>query len=371
MGYTDYQLEQAWMELENVPVNEDEILDADADLSYGIRFDKGTPKEDVWHFFDKNHSKGVAWLLYEFDSNKDYSKNVEIGEIEESDYMYALYKRDEDGEFTDLYTDINSDIPMFDTVVDCLNYIKSNGLNCDISEQELQSFIVKDMGNLGGTLMALTETAIDELNGCTHLDLLTTEDIIKTYSKAISSFEANAGRHRASIEAEIECIWDFSHDYRENPEMYFDYCLSLAETLIRYAFENEHSEDLALAYLNEVGKNSSYYFETFKEVSETEDKEKNSRGSLVMEIYSFPESEYPVRREGFDYTAEAYYDGYISIDDYSKKSEEYFPLHKTMIISLDDLHYPINEETEAIPREWFNRLYSLDKQDKQRDNIER
>lgn len=66
--YTDNEIEKMWDELADVPFNEDSegklILSVD-----WKDFTKGTDRDEIWHFFDENHSKGVAWLLYEYTSD--------------------------------------------------------------------------------------------------------------------------------------------------------------------------------------------------------------------------------------------------------------------------------------------------------------
>ena len=61
----DLELETKWQELTDVPFDEDTsgelILTEDWYL-----FTKGTSREDIWHWFDERHSKGVVWLLYEY-----------------------------------------------------------------------------------------------------------------------------------------------------------------------------------------------------------------------------------------------------------------------------------------------------------------
>lgn len=65
-GYNDRELEEMWEELGDVPFNENE--DSELVLAEDWRqFPKGTAREDIWRFFDKEHSMGVHWLLYEFD----------------------------------------------------------------------------------------------------------------------------------------------------------------------------------------------------------------------------------------------------------------------------------------------------------------
>lgn len=78
IGYTDYltvmdaicefdtlderdeELEALWEQFADVPVDPDtEKLEEQY-----IHFPAGTDREDVWHWFDERHSKGVAYLLY-------------------------------------------------------------------------------------------------------------------------------------------------------------------------------------------------------------------------------------------------------------------------------------------------------------------
>lgn len=57
---TDTEIERLWDELEDVPIDEDECLDVNW---HG--WSKGTHREEIWHWFDENHSKGVGWLMNE------------------------------------------------------------------------------------------------------------------------------------------------------------------------------------------------------------------------------------------------------------------------------------------------------------------
>ena len=56
----DKALEALWAEFSDVPMNpeteciEEQFLD----------FSAGTPREDIWHWFDERYSKGIACLLY-------------------------------------------------------------------------------------------------------------------------------------------------------------------------------------------------------------------------------------------------------------------------------------------------------------------
>lgn len=59
---TDRELEKMWDEFADIPLDEDECLEED-----WMHWEKGTFREDIWHWFDEYHSNGVYWLLYERD----------------------------------------------------------------------------------------------------------------------------------------------------------------------------------------------------------------------------------------------------------------------------------------------------------------
>ncbi|QUH21775.1 hypothetical protein [Alkaliphilus sp. B6464] len=59
---TDEEIEDIWDHLGDIPIDEDECLDD----NYFI-WTKGSDKyEDVWRWFDSNHSKGVAYLVNDY-----------------------------------------------------------------------------------------------------------------------------------------------------------------------------------------------------------------------------------------------------------------------------------------------------------------
>lgn len=56
----DRHLESLWAELADVPMNpETETMEAPFCI-----FPTGSSRDDIWRWFDKHHSKGVAYLLY-------------------------------------------------------------------------------------------------------------------------------------------------------------------------------------------------------------------------------------------------------------------------------------------------------------------
>lgn len=61
----DIGIEKLWDELTDVPFDESEndlVLSED-----WFVFDKGTEREDIWHWFDEHHSNGVGWLMNEYE----------------------------------------------------------------------------------------------------------------------------------------------------------------------------------------------------------------------------------------------------------------------------------------------------------------
>ena len=63
---SDETIEELWKELGYIPfdenVNGELVLNEDWFI-----FDKGTEREEIWHWFDEYHSKGVGWLMNEFE----------------------------------------------------------------------------------------------------------------------------------------------------------------------------------------------------------------------------------------------------------------------------------------------------------------
>lgn len=57
---TDSEVEELWRSLDDVPMNpETERMEKPF-----LIFPAQTPREEIWHWFDKHHSKGIAYLLY-------------------------------------------------------------------------------------------------------------------------------------------------------------------------------------------------------------------------------------------------------------------------------------------------------------------
>lgn len=60
LKHWDEVLEDAWEKLGDVPMNP-----ATEELEEPFwGWPAGTPREEIWHWFDERHSKGIAYLLY-------------------------------------------------------------------------------------------------------------------------------------------------------------------------------------------------------------------------------------------------------------------------------------------------------------------
>lgn len=66
----DAELEELWNQFEDIPMNPDTEKIEEPFLS----FPAGTNREDIWHWFDERHSKGISYLLY---GTPFYEKNDE------------------------------------------------------------------------------------------------------------------------------------------------------------------------------------------------------------------------------------------------------------------------------------------------------
>ena len=54
------ELEELWAEFEDIPMDPE----TDQIESAFLHFPAGTHREEIWHWFDQRHSKGVYYLLY-------------------------------------------------------------------------------------------------------------------------------------------------------------------------------------------------------------------------------------------------------------------------------------------------------------------
>ena len=63
---TDREVEKLWEELGDIPVYENEKYELCLDVDWQ-GWCKGTDVETIWHWFDEHHSKGVGWLMNEYE----------------------------------------------------------------------------------------------------------------------------------------------------------------------------------------------------------------------------------------------------------------------------------------------------------------
>lgn len=67
---SDRAAELLWDSLEDVPFYEDAKGEMFLETPWYV-FDEDTPRDEIWEFFDKTHSKGVHYLLYERERTED------------------------------------------------------------------------------------------------------------------------------------------------------------------------------------------------------------------------------------------------------------------------------------------------------------
>jgi hypothetical protein len=56
----DKDIEELWDTFANICIDDNECIDTDF-----LIWEKGTPREEIWHYFDRIHTKGVHYLIYE------------------------------------------------------------------------------------------------------------------------------------------------------------------------------------------------------------------------------------------------------------------------------------------------------------------
>jgi hypothetical protein len=65
----DREIEKLWDKFIDIPFNEDE--DGELVLAEAWSgFEKGTDRVSIWHWFDEQHSKGVGWLMDEYERER-------------------------------------------------------------------------------------------------------------------------------------------------------------------------------------------------------------------------------------------------------------------------------------------------------------
>ena len=56
----DAELEELWREFGGIPMNPETECIEERIMGWNV----GTHREEIWHWFDERHSKGVVYLLY-------------------------------------------------------------------------------------------------------------------------------------------------------------------------------------------------------------------------------------------------------------------------------------------------------------------
>lgn len=105
---TDREIEKVWDDLANVPFVEDEekrlILDCD-----WRNYPKGTDRDEIWHDFDKAHSKGVNYLIYDYESSETSLEKADE-EVKKPSFEYHYYfpELDINGTAEKLYIEVRN-----------------------------------------------------------------------------------------------------------------------------------------------------------------------------------------------------------------------------------------------------------------------
>ena len=68
---TDELVEELWDMLEDIPFYDDSPEDDLLLAQDWFIFFEFSPRESIWQWFDEHHSKGVHYLLYEYERKKD------------------------------------------------------------------------------------------------------------------------------------------------------------------------------------------------------------------------------------------------------------------------------------------------------------
>lgn len=87
----DTALEKLWEEFGDVPMNpETECMEAPF-----LDFPAGTFREDIWHWFDERHSKGVAYLMYRTENTPRRCYTVIDTSYDVGINIYSFWRRED------------------------------------------------------------------------------------------------------------------------------------------------------------------------------------------------------------------------------------------------------------------------------------
>ena len=323
----DYQLEKAWKGLADIPVdydddNPDGYYKKGFDLPCGIHFEAGTDKEDVWRYFDENHSKGVSYLLYEFDTDDERpSVCITPLSVKDEGFAYTLNQPDANGEFTAEFIPEGKEPLGFDSVIAAQRYIRANNLHEYTSGPVVDKYKLNDLKAMGTALHFEVSKKLDELK---DFSLPVSEaSLKKLYAQTLSDFaiffeinktaifdqmkeeETPSSRITGSIEAYAETVFKNISDY------------------IQDTMEKTFPSVYAVAYIFHLSNESTYH----SKITTCKDR-------AIMEISSLtPEEATTLINQNRMADLE---------NSMSEKTEVHY----------DKIH-------EEIPLEFFNKLYDV------------
>lgn len=143
--YMDCFLEKKWENLTDIPFIEkdgEEILDGTYwDFTKGL-----TTKEDIWHYFDHNHSKGVHFLLYELDNNP-IETTQELVDIIKNMEKIDIPKIKNSAESLDLANTFFT-FELKRAILDKLEVIEMNHLQEKMSFEEIKADIIDTISEI-------------------------------------------------------------------------------------------------------------------------------------------------------------------------------------------------------------------------------
>lgn len=87
----DIELEELWERFADIPMNPETECIEEPFMGWGV----GIHREEIWHWFDKRHSKGVYYLLYGINAvkaDKVYEVMVNWSADYENQYETTIYR---------------------------------------------------------------------------------------------------------------------------------------------------------------------------------------------------------------------------------------------------------------------------------------
>ena len=273
MNLHDKEMEPLWEELEDIPFIEDEdgrlILDSDEPWH---NFEPGTTKEEIWHYFDRNHSKGINYLVNEYES-----KTKELQEQSKKEGYEAGYLFDSDESIIS-WKDLKKIDSTFSNAdfIEIIREIKESNENFSEKElkEELVFRIIEDEVDWHGFEHSLIDNEQIDSGKLLDTRCYILEQVSEVVvNKQINSFEKiqnkvdellfNDSRTKDffimdCVKSEIDKDFDFWQEIDCNPRG------SVNDTIGSYQFlagiSNEVAKKLGLSLRNE-DENLNYQYE--------------------------------------------------------------------------------------------------------------